>query len=106
MNPAMPRHRVPRSKAEATTQTPSPLPQAEWATWRRLVQVYQGRDTESAEIRARLVQWVTFVSPWLMGVNILSAGLLAWALPAQVASWLRWSWCGAICALCVLGLAG
>ena len=106
MNPAMPRHRVPRSKAETTTQTPSPLPQAEWATWRRLVQIYQGRDTESAEIRARLVQWVTFVSPWLMGCNILSALLLAWTLPVQVAPWLRWSWCGAICALCVLGLAG
>ena len=45
--------RVPRSSAEATTSTPRSLPQAEWATWRRLVQVYQDRDTESAEIRAR-----------------------------------------------------
>ena len=82
------------------------MPQAEWATWGRLVQVYQGRDAESAEIRARLVQWVTFVSPWLMVVNILSAVLLAWMLPVQVAPWLRWTWCGLVCTMCVLGLAG
>ena len=99
--------RVPRTKAEAaTTATSRPLPQAEWATLRRLLQVYQDRDTESAEIRARLVQWVTFVSPWLMGCNIVSALLLAATLPVQVAPWLRWTWCGAICALCLVGLAG
>ena len=69
----LPRPSVPQTPADAPSPTPSPLPQAEWATWRRLVQVYLGRDTESAEIRARLVQWVTFVSPWLMGVNIVSA---------------------------------
>jgi diguanylate cyclase (GGDEF)-like protein len=97
---------VPRSQPDSTPPTPRPLPQAEWATWRRLIQVYQDRDTESAEIRARLVQWVTFVSPWLLGVNMLSAALLAWALPVAVAPWLRWSWCGAICALCLLGLEG
>ena len=99
--------RVPRTKAEAATTAASrPLPQAEWATLRRLLQVYQDRDTESAEIRARLVQWVTFVSPWLMGCNIVSALLLAATLPVQVAPWLRWTWCGAICALCLVGLAG
>ena len=97
---------MPHSPADATSQTPSPLPQAEWATWRRLVQVYQGRDTESAEIRARLVQWVTFVSPWLMVANIVSAVLLACTLPAAVAPWMRWTWCGLICALCALGLLG
>ena len=97
---------MPPSSSNATSQTPAPLPSAEWATWRRLVQVYLGQDTESAEIRARLVQWVTFVSPWLMGTNIVSALLLALTLPVAVAPWLRWSWCGAICALCVLGLAG
>ncbi|MFL6630183.1 MAG: hypothetical protein ACJ8G1_27360, partial [Vitreoscilla sp.] len=102
----MPRPRVPRPQPDSTSSTPRPLPQAEWATWRRLMQVYQDRDTESAEIRARLVQWVTFVSPWLMGCNMLSAVLLAWTLPAAVAPWLRWSWCGAICALCLFGLAG
>ena len=97
---------MPSSKPAAPSPTSSPLPQAEWATWRRLVQVYQGRDTESAEIRARLVQWVTFVSPWLMVVNILSAALLAWMLPVPVAPWLRWTWCGLVCAMCTLGLAG
>jgi len=97
---------VPSSKPAATSQATSPLPQADWATWRRLVQVYQGRDTESAEIRARLVQWVTFVSPWLMVLNITSAVSLALMLPAPVAPWLRWSWCGLVCAMCALGLAG
>jgi len=101
----MPRPRVPRPQPESTSSTPRPLPQAEWATWRRLAQVYQDRDTESAEIRARLVQWVTFVSPWLMGCNMLSAVLLAWTLPVAVAPWLHWTWCGAICALCLFGLA-
>ncbi len=97
---------MPSSKPAAPSPTPSPLPQAEWATWRRLVQVYLGRDTESAEIRARLVQWVTFVSPWLMVVNILSAALLAWMLPVPVAPWLRWTWCGLVCAMCTMGLVG
>jgi diguanylate cyclase (GGDEF)-like protein len=97
---------VPQSPAPATSQTSSPLPQAEWATWRRLVQVYLGRDTESAEIRARLVQWVTFVSPWLMVANIVSAVLLARTLPADVAPALRWTWCALVCALCAFGLAG
>ena len=97
---------MPHSSSNATSQTPGPLPQAEWATWRRLVQVYLGRDTESAEIRAQLVQWVTFVSPWLMAANIVSAVALALALPADLPQWLRWTWCGLICALCVLGLAG
>ena len=60
----------------------------------------------AAEIRARLVQWVTFVSPWLMVVNILSAALLAWTLPVPVAPWLRWTWCGLVCAMCTMGLAG
>ena len=97
---------MPPTSFDATPPTPAPLASAEWATWRRLVQVYQGRDTESAEIRARLVQWVTFVSPWLMSVNIASSLLLALMLPVQVAPWLRWAWCGAICGLCLLGLAG
>ncbi len=97
---------MPQSRSNETSPTPSPLPQAEWATWRRLVQVYLGRDTESAEIRARLVQWVTFVSPWLMALNMSSAVLLALTLPADVAPWVRWTWCGLVCAMCVLGLAG
>ena len=97
---------MPPSKTAATSQAPSPPPPAEWATWRRLAQVYQGRDAESAEIRARLVQWVTFVSPWLMGVNVLSAVLVAWMLPVAVAPWLRWTWCGMVCALCATGLVG
>ncbi len=97
---------MPSSKPAAPSPTSSPLPQADWATWRRLVQVYQGRDTESAEIRARLVQWVTFVSPWLMVFNILSALLLASTLPVAVAPWLRWTWCSLVCAMCTLGLAG
>ena len=97
---------MPHSDSNATSQPPSPLPQAEWATWRRLVQVYLGRDTESAEIRARLVQWVTFVSPWLMVLNMLSAILLALTLPADVPPWLRWTWCGLVCAMCSLSLAG
>ena len=80
---------MPSSKPATTSPTPGPLPQAEWATWGRLVQVYQGRDAESAEIRARLVQWVTFVSPWLMGCNMLSAVTLAWTLPVAVAPWLH-----------------
>src|SRR6185312_6186522 len=102
----MPRLRVPRPQPDSTSSTtPRPLPQAEWATWRRLIQVYQDRDTESAEIRARLLQWVTFVSPWLMGCNLLSAVLLAWMLPVAVAPWLHWAWGGAISALCVFGLA-
>ena len=97
---------MPSSLPAAKLPTPGPLRLAEWATWRRLVQVYHDQDAESAEIRARLVQWVTFVSPWLMGVNILSAVLLAWTLPTRVAPWLRWTWCGLICAMCVLGFAG
>jgi diguanylate cyclase (GGDEF)-like protein len=97
---------VPPTSFDATPPTPAPLSSAEWATWRRLVQVYQGRDAESAEIRARLVQWVTFVSPWLMSLNIGSSLLLALMLPVQVAPWLRWAWCGAVCGLCLLGLAG
>jgi diguanylate cyclase (GGDEF)-like protein len=80
--------------------------QADWATFGRLVQVYQGLDAESSEIRARLVQWVTFVSPWLMVANILNAVLLAWRLPAQVVPWVRWSWAGLLCAMCMLGLVG
>jgi diguanylate cyclase (GGDEF)-like protein len=97
---------VPHASSNATSHAPGPLPSAEWSTWRRLVQVYLSRDTESAEIRARLVQWVTFVSPWLMGANIVSSLLLALTLPVAVAPGLRWSWCGAICALCAMGLAG
>ena len=97
---------MPQASSHAPSPMPAPLPSAEWATWRRLAQVYLGRDTESAEIRARLVQWMTFVSPWLMGTNIVSSLLLALTLPVVVAPWLRWAWCGAICALCVLGLAG
>ena len=97
---------MPSSLPAAKLPPPGPLRLAEWATWGRLVQVYQGRDAESAEIRARLVQWMTFVSPWLMAVNVLSAVLLAWTLPTRVAPWLRWAWCGLICAMCVLGLAG
>ena len=97
---------MPHSSTSATSPAPSPLPSAEWATWRRLVQVYLSRDTESAEIRARLVQWVTFVSPWMMGVNIVSAVLLALTLPAAVVPWLRWTWCGLVCAMCLLGLLG
>jgi len=97
---------VPHSRPDAPTSTPTPPSAAEWATFRRLVQVYLSRDTESAEIRARLVQWVTFVSPWLMGTNIVSSTLLALTLPLAVAPWLRWGWCGAVCALCLLGLAG
>ena len=96
---------MPQSPANVPSPTPSPLPQAEWATWRRLVQVYLGRDTESAEIRARLVQWVTFVSPWLMGANIVSSVALALTLPAALPAWVRWTWCGLICALSVMGLA-
>ena len=96
---------MPSSKPVATPQAPSPLAQADWATFSRLVQVYQGLDTESAEIRARLVQWVTFVSPWLMVLNFSSAVSLALMLPASVAPWLRWSWCGLVCAMCTLGLA-
>lgn len=90
----------------ATSLPPSAVPSAEWATWHRLVQVYLSRDTESAEIRARLVQWVTFVSPWLMAVNIVSAVLLALTLPLSVPPWLRWSWCGLVCVMCTLGLSG
>ncbi|MFL6698534.1 MAG: putative bifunctional diguanylate cyclase/phosphodiesterase [Vitreoscilla sp.] len=97
---------MPSSKPAATSQVTSPLPQAEWATFGRLVQVYRGLDTESAEIRARLVQWVTFVSPWLMAFNILGAVSLALTLPTLVPAWLRWSWCGLICAMCALVLAG
>jgi diguanylate cyclase (GGDEF)-like protein len=97
---------VPHPPSNTTTPTPTPLPSTEWATWRRLVQVYLSRDAESAEIRARLVQWMTFVSPWLMGVNIVSAVLLASTLPVAVAPWLRWSWGGLICGLCVIGLSG
>ena len=96
---------MPSSKPVASSQAPSPLAQADWATFRRLVQVYQGLDTESAEIRARLVQWVTFISPWLMVFNITSAVSLALMLPAQIPPWLRWSWCGLVCAMCALGLA-
>jgi diguanylate cyclase (GGDEF)-like protein len=96
---------VPSSKPVATSQAPSPLAQADWATFRRLVQVYQGLDAESAEIRARLVQWVTFISPWLMALNVASAVSLALTLPARIAPWLRWSWCGLVCAMCAMGLA-
>ena len=97
---------MPQPSSNATSQTPGPLPSAEWATWRRLVQVYMSRDTESAEIRARLVQWVTFVSPWLMVCNIVSASVLSLTLTLAIAPWLRWGWCGAICALCLVGLVG
>ena len=97
---------MPHSPPDATLPAPAPCPSAEWATWRRLVQVYLSRDTESAEIRARLVQWVTFVTPWLMAANIVSAVSLALTLPVAVPAWLRWTWCGLVCALCALGLAG
>jgi diguanylate cyclase (GGDEF)-like protein len=58
------------------------------------VRVYLSHDAESAEIRARLVQWVTIISPWLMLANMVSAVLLAFTLPVDVAPWLRWTWCG------------
>ncbi|MEP6503880.1 MAG: diguanylate cyclase, partial [Betaproteobacteria bacterium] len=97
---------MPPVPSNAIPSTPSPLPSAEWATWRRLAQVYLGRDTESAEIRARLVHWVTLVSPWLMVVNAASALLLALTLPAPIAPWMRWTWCGLLCAMCAFGFAG
>jgi diguanylate cyclase (GGDEF)-like protein len=97
---------VPPVLPKATSSTPTPLPAAEWATWRRLAQVYLGRDTESAEIRARLVHWVTLVSPWLMVVNAAIAVLLALTLPAPFAPWMRWTWCALLCLMCALGFAG
>ncbi len=92
--------------APTATDPPPAPPPAEWASWRRLTQVYLDRDTESAEIRARMVQWVTMLSPGLMIANSLSAVLLAVALPSTVAVWLRWSWCAALCGLCTLGFLG
>jgi hypothetical protein len=53
------------------------------------VQVYLGHDNESAEIRARLVQWTAFMTPWLMTANVVSAVLLAGTLAVEVPSWLR-----------------
>jgi diguanylate cyclase (GGDEF)-like protein len=94
----------PSSSSKSPTSSPPPL--ADWATWGRLVRVYLGRDAESAEIRARLVQWVALVSPWMMGVNIVSAVLLAAMLPVALPPALRWGWCALVCALCVFGLAG
>ncbi len=95
---------VPHSFLHATSST-SPAPTAaDWSSWRRLVQVYLGHDNESAEIRARLVQWTAFMTPWLMTANVVSAVLLAGTLAVEVPSWLRWSWCGLICALCARGL--
>jgi diguanylate cyclase (GGDEF)-like protein/PAS domain S-box-containing protein len=85
---------------------PSPVPMAEWATWRRLVRVYLGRGAESAEIRARLVQSVTLVSPWLMVANAASALILALTLALPVTTRLRWGWCGLVCALCLFGFVG
>ena len=87
----------------STTVSPTP---AEWSSWRRLSQVYLSRDTESAEIRARLVQWVTSLTPYLMLTNIVSAVLLALTLSLAVPAWVRWGWCGAICLMCSVVLAG
>jgi diguanylate cyclase (GGDEF)-like protein len=79
--------------------TPAPrraAPSATAAAWARLFALYAGRDTESAEIRARLVAWVTALTPWLMVVNVSSAVLLATRLPVDVAAWMRWTWVAAI----------
>jgi diguanylate cyclase (GGDEF)-like protein len=70
-----------------------------------LFQAYSSRDAESAEIRARLVQWVTMLTPYLVVVNAIASGLLAALLPAQVAPWMRWCWCAAICVIWMLPLA-
>jgi diguanylate cyclase (GGDEF)-like protein len=91
-----------------TLPTPSPRPAAPSATaaaWARLLALYVGRDTESAEIRARLVQWVTSLTPWLMVVNVVAAVLMATRLPVALPAWLRWTWCGAICVLWMTSFA-
>jgi diguanylate cyclase (GGDEF)-like protein len=67
--------------------------------------VYANRDAESAETRARLVQWVTALSPWLMLGNAAAALALAALLPLAVAPWLRWGWFGGILAITSAGLA-
>jgi diguanylate cyclase (GGDEF)-like protein len=99
---------VPSSTPTPNVPVPAPAAPsaADWSSWPRLLQVYVGRDAESAEIRGRLVQWVTALTPWLMAVNLVAALLLAAKLPAAVAPWLRWSWFGAICAMWLLGLRG
>jgi diguanylate cyclase (GGDEF)-like protein/PAS domain S-box-containing protein len=71
-----------------------------------LFQAYSSRSVDSAEIRARLVQWVTMLTPYLVVVNVVASALLAAVLPAQVPTWMRWAWWGAICLVWMLALAG
>jgi len=68
------------------------------------MRVYRSDDTESAEIRARLVRWVAMLTPWLAALNIGAALALASRLPAPIPDWLRWSWCGCVCALWAWGV--
>jgi len=101
---------VPLPTPIPTLPTPAPKAAAPAATataaaWSRLFGLYGGRDTESAEIRARLVAWVTSLTPWLMVVNVSAAVLLATRLPVTVAPWLRWSWVSAIALLWMLSFA-
>jgi diguanylate cyclase (GGDEF)-like protein/PAS domain S-box-containing protein len=88
---------VPSSANSTATSPSAAVPAAAATPWRRLVQVYRHRGTESAEIRARLVQWVTMLTPCLLVVNVVPAIFLAAFLPAAVEPWKRWAWCGAIC---------
>jgi len=95
---------VPASPPPASHATPAAPSPAEWASWRRLVQVYVGRDSDSAEIRARLVQWVTALTPWLLAINAVAAVLLAVQLRVPYGAQARTAWCGAICGMWLLGL--
>jgi diguanylate cyclase (GGDEF)-like protein len=87
--------------------TPDPASAAR-TPWPRLWQVYASGDTEAHEIRARLVRWVSALSPWLAAANLLAAILLASSLtlPPAIPSWLCWGWCAAVGLVALPGLRG
>ncbi|MET0382634.1 MAG: EAL domain-containing protein [Burkholderiaceae bacterium] len=95
----------PPSSSTSPASSPPPPP-SEWASWSRLLQVYRSRDADSAEIRARLVQWVAALTPGLMLGNIFSAVLLASTFRQEAPGWVRWTWCAAVGAACLAGMAG
>jgi diguanylate cyclase (GGDEF)-like protein/PAS domain S-box-containing protein len=87
------------------TPPPPPLaPSANWASWRAIVQVYAAPDEDCAGIRARLVQWVTALSPWLLGFNLFIGLVLAASLAAPVPAWLRAAWSLVLAGLSARGM--
>ncbi|HEX4509988.1 MAG TPA: diguanylate cyclase, partial [Burkholderiaceae bacterium] len=76
---------------------------AKGAGWRAVLRVYADPDDDCAGIRARLVQWVSALSPWLLGFNLFIGGVLAASLTAPVSAGVRIGWWLLLAALSARG---